>query len=35
MVRDRAYLRPLFLAVSALLSSYFVIAWVNAKFFTV
>ncbi len=35
MVRNRPYLRPLFLTVSALLSSYFVIAWVNAKFFTV
>lgn len=35
MVRNRPYLRPLFLTISALLSSYFVIAWVNAKFFTV
>ena len=35
IARDRPNLRPIMLAVSALLSSYFVIAWVNAKFFTV
>ena len=35
IARNRPNLRPVMLAMSALLSSYFVIAWVNAKFFTV
>lgn len=35
MARNRPNLRPALLVISALLSSYFVIAWVNAKFFTV
>jgi glucan phosphoethanolaminetransferase (alkaline phosphatase superfamily) len=35
IARDRPNLRPIMLAISAMLSSYFVIAWVNAKFFTV
>ncbi len=33
--RNKPMMRPLILALSALLSSYFVIAWVNAKFFIV
>ena len=35
IARNRPNLRPIMLAMSAILSCYFVIAWVNAKFFTV
>ena len=35
LVRNKPTLRPLLLALSALLSAYFTIAWVNAKFFVV
>ena len=34
-VRNKPTWRPLLLALSALLSAYFTIAWVNAKFFVV
>ncbi len=34
-VRNKPTLRPLLLALSALLSAFFTIAWVNAKFFVV
>ena len=34
-VRNKPILRPLVLALSALLAGYFTIAWVNAKFFVV
>lgn len=34
-VRNKPMLRPLILALSALLSCYFTIAWVNSKFFVV
>jgi hypothetical protein len=34
-VRNKPMLRPMILALSALLSAYFTIAWVNAKFFVV
>ena len=34
-IRNKPMLRPLLLALSALLSAYFTIAWVNAKFFVV
>jgi len=33
LVRNKPLLRPLMLACSAMLAGYFVVAWVNAKFF--
>ena len=34
-VRNKPIMRPLILALSALLAGYFTIAWVTAKFFVV